>query len=188
MASTARLSARAVGLVSRSAAHSIRARTQLLVRPVLRYNSASALQRLKEARELKDKLQRDWKAPILTYEQVKPKTERPSPVRHLPFPWHRSAQSIGSQDAYLIDVREPDEVLQGVIPSSVNIPLSVLSSDLHLHEDVFRQKYGFNKPRKEQEITFYCRSGKRSASAVDVAKRNGYTKCAIQAATLCASY
>jgi rhodanese-related sulfurtransferase len=83
------------------------------------------------------------------------------------------------QDTYLIDVREPDEVLQGSIPSSVNMPLSVLSSDLHLTLQAFKGKYGFDKPQKAQEIVFYCRSGKRSASAADVAKRNGYTKWAL---------
>lgn len=36
---------------------------------------------LKEARKLKDKLNHNWDAPILTYEQVKPKTSSPSPVR-----------------------------------------------------------------------------------------------------------
>lgn len=83
------------------------------------------------------------------------------------------------QDAYLIDVREPDEVVQGMIPSAVNIPLSVLASSLQLSRDGFRQKFGFEKPKTGQEVTFYCRSGKRSSSACDIAKRNGYTKCVL---------
>lgn len=73
-------------------------------------------------------------------------------------------------------MREPDEVIQGSIPSSVNLPLSVLAGDLHLTSAAFLEKYGYQKPQKDQEIVFYCRSGKRSASASDVAKRNGYTK------------
>ena len=77
----------------------------------------------------------------------------------------------------MIDVREPDEVIQGSIPSSVNLPLSILSGALHLAPDVFEKRYGFEKPKKDQEIIFYCRSGKRSATASDVAKRNGFTKC-----------
>lgn len=76
----------------------------------------------------------------------------------------------------MIDVREPDEVLQGSIPSSVNLPLSVLSNSLHTPAAVFKKQFGFDKPKREQEIIFYCRSGKRSSSACDVAKRNGYTK------------
>lgn len=88
------------------------------------------------------------------------------------------------QERYLIDVREPDEVLQGSIPSSVNLPLSVLANSLHLNPPDFQQKFGFEKPKKDQEIVFYCRSGKRSATACDVAKRNGFTKCVIRTVTL----
>jgi len=75
-------------------------------------------------------------------------------------------------------VREPDEAIQGSIPSSVNLPLSVLPNSLHLHESAFKAKHGFEKPLKDQEIIFYCRTGKRSATACDVAKRNGFTKYA----------
>ncbi len=77
----------------------------------------------------------------------------------------------------MIDVREPDEVVQGSIPSAVNLPLSVLPNALHFSPEEFKEKFGFEKPRKDQELTFYCRSGKRSTTAADVAKRNGYTKC-----------
>jgi rhodanese-related sulfurtransferase len=78
----------------------------------------------------------------------------------------------------LVDVREPDEVIQGMIPSAVNVPLSILANSLHLHHSAFKEKHGFEKPQKGQELIFYCRSGKRSASASDIAKRNGYTKYA----------
>ncbi|KAJ3479177.1 hypothetical protein NLI96_g9243 [Meripilus lineatus] len=85
-----------------------------------------------------------------------------------------AAPDLALQDAYLIDVREPDEVLQGSIPSSVNLPLSVLANALHMPPVEFKQQFGFDKPKHDQEVTFYCRSGKRSTSACDVAKRNGY--------------
>jgi rhodanese-related sulfurtransferase len=87
-----------------------------------------------------------------------------------------SGLTSSPQDAYLIDVREPDEVMQGSIPSSVNLPLSVLVNSLHLNPQTFRAQHGFEKPKKTQEIVFYCRSGKRSASACDIARRNGYEK------------
>ncbi|KAI6045127.1 Rhodanese-like domain-containing protein [Pisolithus marmoratus] len=111
---------------------------------------------LRAARKLHDVLQGDWKSPILSYEQVKPKTLQPS------------------NDAYLIDVREPDEVIRGSIPSSVNLPLSTLANSLNLKPRDFREKHGFDKPETTQEIIFYCRSGKRSASACDIARRHGY--------------
>ncbi|TFY81106.1 hypothetical protein EWM64_g2903 [Hericium alpestre] len=39
----------------------------------------------------------------------------------------------------------------------------------------FEQQFGYKKPKLNQEVVFYCRSGKRSSTASDVAKRNGYT-------------
>ncbi|KAI0374382.1 Rhodanese-like protein [Pilatotrama ljubarskyi] len=122
-----------------------------------RHESTKTTDERKKVLEARDDLQRDWDAKVITYEELKPKTLQPSP------------------DKYLIDVREPDEVLQGSIPSAVNLPLSVLSSALHLPAAEFKEKFGFDKPRPDQEITFYCRSGKRSTTAADVAKRNGYT-------------
>ena len=121
-----------------------------------RYESTAASDKLREARKLKDKLQKDWRNPVLLYSDVKPRTQNPS------------------ADAYLIDVREPDEVAQGSIPSSVNLPLSVLANSMHLSPPAFYARHGFQKPSKNQEIVFYCRSGMRSATACDVAKRNGY--------------
>lgn len=112
----------------------------------------------KAAQELNDNLQRDWDAKELTYEELKPRTNSPT------------------TDTYLIDVREPDEVIQGMIPSAVNLPLSVMANAFHLHHMVFKEKYGFEKPTNDQELIFYCRSGKRSTSASDIAKRNGYKK------------
>lgn len=128
-------------------------------RALVRYGSSSATpdhEALKAARKTNDELQRDWRSPILTYEQVKPKTMQPS------------------ADAYLIDVREPQEVVQGSIPSSVNLPLSVLANALNLGPGDFRTQHGFDKPEPSQEIIFYCRSGRRSASACDIARRHGY--------------
>ncbi|KAJ7293348.1 Rhodanese-like domain-containing protein [Mycena rebaudengoi] len=130
-------------------------------RTLRRYESTESKpdpqQAFKAARKLSDELQSDWAAKVLTYEELLPKTKSPSP------------------DSYLIDVREPDEVIQGMIPSAVNLPLSVLSNSLHLQPDAFKAKHGFEKPKKTQEVIFYCRSGKRSTSASDVAKRNGFT-------------
>lgn len=77
---------------------------------------------------------------------------------------------------YLIDVREPDEVAQGAIPSAVSIPLSGFAPSMRLSEAEFEKQHGFRKPQLDSEIIFYCRSGKRSASASDIARRNGYKK------------
>ncbi|KAI0724343.1 Rhodanese-like protein [Cerioporus squamosus] len=144
--------------IARTASH---ARVSVLTPRValqqVRYESSKTPEERKKMLEARDELQRDWDAKVITYEELKPKTLQPSP------------------DAYLIDVREPDEVVQGSIPSAVNLPLSVLPNALHLSPEEFKEKFGFEKPRKDQELTFYCRSGKRSTTASDVAKRNGYT-------------
>ncbi|KAF5377556.1 hypothetical protein D9615_005205 [Tricholomella constricta] len=111
----------------------------------------------KAALERSDDLQRDWDAKEITYAELKPRTNSPTP------------------DTYLIDVREPDEVIQGMIPSAVNLPLSELGNSLHLSRVAFLEKHSFEKPMKNQQLIFYCRSGKRSTTASDVAKRNGFT-------------
>ncbi|KAF8624783.1 hypothetical protein AX15_005673 [Amanita polypyramis BW_CC] len=129
----------------------------------IRFNSSQSKtqspdkQAKKEALERFDDLQRDWDARILTYDELKPKTQSPTP------------------NMYLIDVRERDEVIQGMIPSAVNLPLSVLGESLHLSQEDFKARHGFEKPKQDQEVIFYCRSGMRSSTASDVAKRNGYT-------------
>ncbi|KAF8640905.1 hypothetical protein AX17_000553 [Amanita inopinata Kibby_2008] len=126
----------------------------------MRFNSSQPTpqtkQAIKEAIKKNDDLQRDWDARILTYAELKPKTQNPTP------------------NTYLVDVREPDEVIQGMIPSAVNLPLSVLGDSLHLSREAFKAKHGFEKPKKDEELIFYCRSGVRSTSASDVAKRNGF--------------
>jgi hypothetical protein len=65
------------------------ARHTLLARPAARptyqvfarYESSKADDALKAARKAKDKLQKDWQGPVLTYEQVKRRTFSPSAVR-----------------------------------------------------------------------------------------------------------
>jgi rhodanese-related sulfurtransferase len=135
-----------------------------------------AEEKLKAAREKTNDLQRDWDAKELLYNELKPKTENPTPVSVLCPPIAALSFTRYLKDTFLIDVREPDEVIQGMIPSAVNLPLSVLANSLHLHHVAFKEKHGFEKPTKDQELIFYCRSGKRSTSASDIAKRNGYNK------------
>ncbi|EFP84495.1 uncharacterized protein PGTG_10215 [Puccinia graminis f. sp. tritici CRL 75-36-700-3] len=92
----------------------------------------------------------------IEYRELKPITDMPS------------------DDVLLIDVREESEVIQGNIPSSVNMPMSVFEKTLDKHPDEFLQTVGFRKPRPEQKIVFYCRSGARSARALDIARLKGF--------------
>lgn len=66
-----------------------------------------------------------------------------------------------------------------MIPTAVNIPLSGFIESIRASPDEFRKLHGFTKPRQDQEIVFYCRGGKRSATAADSAKDNGFTKYVI---------
>ncbi|EJT98933.1 Rhodanese-like protein [Dacryopinax primogenitus] len=97
-----------------------------------------------------------WVHPSVSYEQVRALADQPS------------------DNVLLIDVREPEEVAQGSIPSSLSLPLSQLQRALHLTPGEFQHTFNFSKPEPEQQVVFYCRSGKRSLSACDLAKREGW--------------
>ncbi|KAG0238049.1 hypothetical protein BGW42_007603 [Actinomortierella wolfii] len=74
----------------------------------------------------------------------------------------------------LIDVREPGEVAQGVIPTSHHIPVGNLQEALTLEPKEFEARFGFKKFDKDDEVIFYCRSGRRSGIAFETAKSLGY--------------
>ena len=63
----------------------------------------------------------------------------------------------------LVDVREPRETAISDLPGSVKIPLGTLPQSL-------------DRIGKEDDIVVYCRSGARSAQAVQFLLTNGYAK------------
>lgn len=81
-----------------------------------------------------------------------------------------------SQDILIVDVREPDEVALGTLPSAVNLPLSRLPEALDeaFEPGRFKKEFAFKKPAAGQKIIFFCRSGKRSATAAEIAGMHGY--------------
>lgn len=93
--------------------------------------------------------------PILTFEELEPLTREPR------------------SDQILIDVREPQETQLGMIPSAVNIPLSRLPQAMNMKREDFLKEFGFEKPTKGAngpDLVLYCRSGMRSASALEILK------------------
>ncbi|XP_037816091.1 rhodanese domain-containing protein CG4456-like [Lucilia sericata] len=95
--------------------------------------------------------------PIVTYEEIKKLTNQSAEL--------------------LIDVREPKELQEtGKIPNSINIPLGQVGQELadSVDKAAFKAKYGRDKPEKNSEIIFHCRSGKRSQSAAELARTLGY--------------
>ena len=76
----------------------------------------------------------------------------------------------------LIDVREPNELVHGVLPTSVNIPLRDIHTAFGLRPGEFQRKYGAPKPLLETEMIFYCRAGPRAMSAAQNVNSMGYEK------------
>lgn len=63
----------------------------------------------------------------------------------------------------IIDVRTPEEYLQGRIPTSVNIPLNILKNEIQ----------NKNIP-KSTKIIVYCQRGSRSSKAAKILDDLGY--------------
>jgi rhodanese-related sulfurtransferase len=63
----------------------------------------------------------------------------------------------------IIDVREAEEVAEGMIPGAVHIPLGELASR-------------FNEIGQDTDIILVCRSGKRSQKAYEFLQTQGFTK------------
>lgn len=63
----------------------------------------------------------------------------------------------------LLDVREPHEWKISELPGSVKIPLGTLPQSL-------------DKVAKDADVVVYCRSGARSAQAVEFLRKMGYDR------------
>lgn len=96
---------------------------------------------------------------VIAYEELKPLTQSPP------------------ADITVIDVREPDEVAAGIIPSAVNVPLSELEIAFNPDKEYdFRNKYAFDRPAPDAKIIVYCRSGKRSRQAQEFLNHKNWKK------------
>jgi rhodanese-related sulfurtransferase len=62
----------------------------------------------------------------------------------------------------IIDVREAEEVAEGMIPGAVHIPLGEITSR-------------YNEISQDAEIILVCRSGKRSQKAYEFLQTQGFT-------------
>jgi adenylyltransferase/sulfurtransferase len=74
------------------------------------------------------------------------------------------AQALLAEGAHAIDVREPDEVAQGIVPGATAIPRGFLESRI---EDAVRDR--------DEPIVIYCAGGARSAFAAQSLHDLGYT-------------
>ena len=77
------------------------------------------------------------------------------------------------EDYVLIDVREPEELVNGMIPTAKNIPLEDFELIFGESPAELQRKYGL-KLEKTTKIIFYCRTGHRSGIAANFAEKKGY--------------
>ncbi|XP_070538145.1 rhodanese domain-containing protein CG4456-like isoform X2 [Ptychodera flava] len=85
---------------------------------------------------------------------------------------------LQSGDIQLIDVREPDELVEfGKIDKSYNIPLSRLKQSLNMSEANFIEHMGREMPMKwDNNVVFYGLGPIKSRAAMDIAKKLGFKK------------
>ncbi|KAG7464533.1 hypothetical protein MATL_G00166680 [Megalops atlanticus] len=82
-----------------------------------------------------------------------------------------------SSNLLLIDVRTKEEVQQGKIPGSINIPLDTVESDLALDPAAFQAKFGVPKPPLDSpELVFHCQTGRRGGMAMEKARSLGFQR------------
>ena len=73
------------------------------------------------------------------------------------------AKLAAQEDFILLDVRTQEEFAQGHLPKALLLPYDEIENGV---DQLL--------PRKEQEIVVYCRSGRRSAIAVEALQKLGY--------------
>lgn len=74
----------------------------------------------------------------------------------------------------LIDVREASELKQFKLPNSINLPLITYPGALSLAPEEFKDIFGIDKPLKDKELIFFCKSGVRAQAAQELANSYGY--------------
>jgi len=81
---------------------------------------------------------------------------------------HITAGAAAGATLQLIDVREPAEFIVGHIQGAINLPLGTIERDgLQLPKPAGAGRAG--------AVVFICRSGVRSARAIELAQRSGYS-------------
>ncbi|CAI4799897.1 CDG_1a_G0051820.mRNA.1.CDS.1 [Saccharomyces cerevisiae] len=102
------------------------------------------------------------KAPkIYTFDQVRNLVEHPNDKK------------------LLVDVREPKEVKDYKMPTTINIPVNSAPGALGLPEKEFHKVFQFAKPPHDKELIFLCAKGVRAKTAEELARSYGYENTGI---------
>ncbi|GAA6071959.1 thiosulfate sulfurtransferase/rhodanese-like domain-containing protein 1 isoform X1, partial [Tachysurus ichikawai] len=85
-------------------------------------------------------------------------------------------QMLSAGNLQLLDVREPEEFKEGVIPGAINIPLYEVQQAFLLTQDQFMQRHGVPLPEKHSsDVILYCQRGRRSLTALHTLHTLGYS-------------
>lgn len=84
----------------------------------------------------------------------------------------------------LVDVREPNEMKEYTLPTSVNLPLKSSPGALSLNDDEFKQVFNHTKPHTTTELIFLCAKGRRAQTAEELARSFGYKKTGIYSGSI----
>lgn len=83
-------------------------------------------------------------------------------------PWVGTLQAtlmINKEDGQVVDVREAEDFAKGHVLNAHNIPLSQ-----------FEKRIGELSKFKEKPVIVHCESGGRSSAAIELLKKNGFSK------------
>ena len=78
----------------------------------------------------------------------------------------------------VIDVRTLRELqAEGKIPGSFNIPIANIEEAFRMNDEIFKNKYGFDKPKKtDLNVVLTCKAGGRAKFARKLLQKQGYEK------------
>ncbi|PQE23262.1 rhodanese-like domain-containing protein [Rutstroemia sp. NJR-2017a BVV2] len=105
------------------------------------------------------------------------KEEHLGPTKKYTFEQIQDIVSSPSPHTHIIDVRTPREVEEtGRIPTALNISITTAADAWFISEEEFEERYGFERPKKDEEVIFYCKSGVRSRGAAEIVRSEGWRK------------
>jgi rhodanese-related sulfurtransferase len=89
------------------------------------------------------------------------------------YPSGEAIDRRGETGVYFVDVREADEVTDGMVPGAIHVPLERVEIAIDPRNPSYNAAFD-----DAAEIVFYCRSGRRSADAVRRAVEVGVERVA----------
>jgi len=91
----------------------------------------------------------------------------------------RFQKSRPPSEFVLLDVRDPNETVRGMLPGARALPLPELQSALSLSSEEFFEKYKFQRPLSKGSqtpmVVTYCGSGNRGTAAYKLLRNSGYS-------------